>query len=164
VSDSAFDRIVRVHGDALSRLAWGYARTAADHEDLMQDVLLAIWRAMPRFRGEASERTFVFRIAHNRGCTFVARSHSHDPLFDDAPIADPRLGADEAMDATAERERLYAAVRTLPAAQRQAVMLRLEELSVAEIAELQGTTENNVSVRLNRARARLRALLGGGAE
>jgi RNA polymerase sigma-70 factor, ECF subfamily len=114
----AFDRIVHTHGDALSRVAWGYVDSAPDHDDLMQDILVAIWRALPRFRGESSERTFLFRIAHNRGCTFLARRQEHDPLFDDDPIPDPRPGADEELDRASERARLFAAVRMLPAAQR----------------------------------------------
>jgi RNA polymerase sigma factor (sigma-70 family) len=158
---AAFDRIVRAHGDALSRVAWGYVEGGADHDDLMQDILVAIWRALPRFRAESSERTFVFRIAHNRGCTFLARRREHDPLFDDDSIPDPRPGADEEIDRASERTRLFAAVRTLPAAQRQAVMLGLEGFSIAEIAAMQETSENNVSVRLNRARSRLRELLEG---
>jgi RNA polymerase sigma-70 factor (ECF subfamily) len=56
---------------------------------------------------------------------------------------------------------LVAAVRELPETLRQTVMLRLEGLSPGEIAALQGDTENNVAVRLTRARARLRELLGG---
>jgi RNA polymerase sigma factor (sigma-70 family) len=160
-ADAAFDRIVRTYGEALARVAWGYVHDVADHQDLMQDILVAIWRALPRLRNAASERTFVFRVAHNRGCTFVAQRRPHDPLFDDAPIVDSRAGVEEALDAASQRDRLYAAVRTLPASQRQAVMLCLEGLTIGEIAESQGTTENNVSVRLNRARQRLRELLRG---
>jgi DNA-directed RNA polymerase specialized sigma24 family protein len=52
--DAGFDRIVRLHGESLSRVAWGYVSNAADHDDLMQDILVAIWRALPRFRREAS--------------------------------------------------------------------------------------------------------------
>lgn len=164
MSNVAFDRIVRTYGDALSRVAWGYVDGAADHDDLLQDILVAIWQALPRFRGDSSERTFVFRIAHNRGCTFVARRRRHEPLHDDTPIADPRPGADEVMDDARRRERLARAIRTLPEVQRQAVLLRLEGFSLSEIAALQATTEANVSVRLTRGRDRLRALLGGSDE
>ncbi|HEX7938219.1 MAG TPA: sigma-70 family RNA polymerase sigma factor [Gemmatimonadaceae bacterium] len=158
---SALDRIAREHGDALSRVAWGYVSSAADHDDLLQDILIAIWRALPRFRGDASERTFVFRIAHNRGCTFAASHREHETLNAESTIADPRPSPHDAAEQAQDRARLVAAVRTLPAAQRQAVLLRLEGFGIAEIAALQGTSENNVSVRLTRARELLRQQLGG---
>src|SRR6476646_10719498 len=164
MNDVAFDRIVRTYGEVLSRVVWGYVDGAADHDDLTQDILVAIWQALPRFRGDASERTFVFRIAHNRGCTFVTRRRHHEPLNDNAPIADPRPGPDEALDDAHRREWLARAVRTLPEAQRQAVLLRLEGFSLGEIAALQATSEANVSVRLTRGRDRLRELLGGSEE
>jgi RNA polymerase sigma factor (sigma-70 family) len=161
MSADAFDRIVQTYGEALSRFAWGYVDNGADHDDLMQHVLIAIWRALPRFRGASSEKTFVFRIAHNRGCSFVGRRRDDDPLTSDSPIADPRPSPDEALDDARRRAQLARAVRTLPEAQRQAVLLRLEGFSLSEIAALQGTSEANVSVRLTRGRDRLRELLGG---
>lgn len=161
MGEPTFDRIVRTHGEALSRVAWGYVESAADHDDLMQDILVAIWRALPRFRAESSERTFVFRIAHNRGCTFAMRRRSDEVLRADLAVADPRPGPDEELDRARRRARLVTAVRSLPDTQRQAVLLRLEGFSVGEIAALQEISENNVSVRLARARDRLRELLGG---
>ena len=161
MSDVPFDRIVRTYGEALSRVAWGYVDGAADHDDLMQDILVAIWQALPRFRGDSSERTFVFRIAHNRGCSFITRRRHDEPLNASTPIADPSPGPDETLDDAGRRERLARAVRTLPEAQRQAVLLRLEGFSLGEIAALQATSEANVSVRLTRGRDRLRELLGG---
>jgi RNA polymerase sigma factor (sigma-70 family) len=161
MSNLAFDRIVRMYGEALSRFAWGYVDGAADHDDLMQDILVAIWQALPRFRRDSSERTFVFRIAHNRGCSFVTRRRHDEPLTDTTPIADPHPGPDETLDEAGRRERLARAVRMLPEAQRQAVLLRLEGFSLGEIAALQATSEANVSVRLTRGRDRLRELLGG---
>jgi RNA polymerase sigma factor (sigma-70 family) len=160
VTDPDFDRIVRAHGESLSRVAWGYVETAADHDDLMQDILLAVWRALPRFRGQSSERTFVFRIAHNRGCTFATRGHrDHESLSAATPIADSRPGPEESLDQAQLRERLLAAIRMLPEILRQAVLLRLEGFSIEEISALQGTTEANVSVRLTRARDRLRDIM-----
>ena len=162
-NDQRFEMIVREHGAALSRLAWGYASTRADHEDLLQDILVAIWEALPLFRGEASERTFVFRVAHNRAFTSATRRRAAEPLLEDA-LADPAPLPDAQADARQRHELLMRAIRTLPGLQREAVMLRLEGWSAQEIAELQGTNENNVNVRLARARARLRELLGMLAE
>jgi RNA polymerase sigma-70 factor, ECF subfamily len=159
VSAPTFEHIVNAYGEALVRLAWGYADSAADHDDLVQDILVAIWRALPRFRGDASERTFVFRVAHNRAITFVSRRRMHDSLDEHAGIADPRPGPDEELDRAAQHARLIAAVRTLPPTLRDTVMLRLEGCGISEIATVLNVTENNVSVRLNRARDRLRELL-----
>ena len=156
---STFEQIVHAHGDALVRLAWGYTDNAADHDDLVQDILVAIWHALARFRGEAAERTFVFRVAHNRVMTFIARRRAHDSLDDHTTIPDPRPGPDEELDRATEHARLITAVRALLTAQREAVMLRLEGCSVREIAAVLSVTENTVAVRLNRARDRLRELL-----
>ena len=52
-------------------LAFSYEAVASVREELVQEIALAIWQALPRFRGECSERTFVFRIAHNRGLIFA---------------------------------------------------------------------------------------------
>lgn len=153
-----FGRIVRTYGDALSRLAWGYVDHASDHDDLMQDILVALWRSLPSFRGEASERTFVFRVAHNRGLTFASRRRRVEPLPDH--VADPRPGPDAELDRSQRHDRLMAGIRQLPETWRQTVMLYLEGFTVAEIAAAQGTSENHVAVRLTRARQRLRVLLG----
>src|SRR5258707_11770601 len=71
-----FDRLLAANGPALTRLAASYTNTPSDRDDLVQEIALAIWRALPRFRGECSERTFLFRIAHNRGIACLARVRS----------------------------------------------------------------------------------------
>lgn len=158
-----FDRLLREHGAALSRLAFGYEKLAAVREELVQEIALAIWQALPRFRGECTERTFIFRIAHNRGLTHaVRRRAAHEPL-ESLPGAlepvDPRPLPDEHTSRSDRRDRLRAAVRRLPPLYREAIMLSLEELSTAEIAEVLGITENNVAVRLSRARRALKHAL-----
>jgi RNA polymerase sigma-70 factor (ECF subfamily) len=153
-------RILREYGALLARVAWGYVHGAQDHDDLMQEILLAVWRALPRFRGESSERTFVLRIAHNRGITFAVGQRRFAPLHEADEVVDPAPLAEARMIHQQHRDRLFGAIRRLPEPQRQAIMLQLEGLSVREIAELQGVSENNAGVRLSRARAALRALLG----
>ena len=89
----------------------------------------------------------------------VHASADHPPRREEGQLRDPAPLAEERLIAEQRRDRLFQAIRQLPEAQRQAVMLRLEGLSQREIAELQQTTETNVGVRLTRARRALRTLL-----
>jgi RNA polymerase sigma factor (sigma-70 family) len=72
---------------------------------------------------------------------------------------DPRPHPEEQVARTHQRDRLRSAIQRLPLAYRQVVMLTLEELPHAEIAEVLGITESNVAVRLNRARKALKEAL-----
>ena len=81
--EARFGRILQAHGPSLRRLASAYARDSSDADDLLQDICFAIWRALPGFRGECSERTFVFRIGHNRGLSFRMRQRLVTELDED---------------------------------------------------------------------------------
>jgi RNA polymerase sigma factor (sigma-70 family) len=162
--ESQFDRILTEYGAAISRLAFSYETVASVREELVQEIALAIWQALAHFRGECSERTFVYRIAHNRGLSHVWKRRPPDqPLEEveesDQPI-DPRPHPGEQAERTDQRRRLMSAIQSLPVARRQMIVLMLEGLSHAEMAEVMGITENNVAVRLNRARNTLKDALG----
>ena len=121
---------------------------------------MAIWRALPSFRGECSERTFVFRVAHNRGLSHLSRRRlqitAHDPVVD---LPDAMPTPEQALSAEQQGQRLFEAVQQLPLGHRQVVTLTLEGMSYREIAEVLGISETNVGARLTRARQTLRRLL-----
>jgi len=162
VSDARFDRLLRDHEAVVRRLAHSYERDPARRQDLVQEIWLAVWQALPRFRGEASERTFVFRIAHNRAVTHIEhwQRRRTEVLDEDAPWADVGPDPEYALSQRERQERLRAAVQALPLNLRQVVVLTLEGLSHAEVADIVGISENNVAVRMTRARAELTRLLG----
>ena len=85
-----FTELLGANGPALGRLAASYTRSAGDRDDLFQEIALAIWRALPRFRGECSERTFIFRIAHNRAISHIAQRSPISALEGELDPADPR--------------------------------------------------------------------------
>src|SRR5688572_16042283 len=157
-----FERLMREHGAAVVRLASAYERNIASRDDLVQEIALALWKALPGFRGECSERTLVFRIAHNRAVTHVERSRRSGTVgLDDAKeIADRRRTPEMQASAGELRARLMDAVRAIPLGQRQVVALLLEGLTHGEIADVLGITESNVAVRAVRARKELRERLG----
>lgn len=162
MSDTRFDRLLREHEAVVRRLAHSYERDPGRRQDLVQEIWLAVWQALPRFRGDASERTFVFRIAHNRAVTHVEhwQRRRMEVLEDDAPVADGGLDPERALSQQQRHERLRSAVQALPLNLRQVVVLMLEGLSHAEVADIVGISENNVAVRMTRARAELTRLLG----
>jgi RNA polymerase sigma factor (sigma-70 family) len=164
VVEHQFERILGEHGAAISRLAYCYEAVAGIREELTQEIALAIWQALPHFRGECSERTFIFRIAHNRGLTHVRRRRAPQQSLDDLEEADEpvdtRPHPDEELAQMNQRERLASAVRSLPVPYRQMIVLMLEGSSHAEIGEVLGITENNVAVRLTRAKKALKETMG----
>jgi RNA polymerase sigma factor (sigma-70 family) len=155
-----YERIFEAHGPALVRLTASYEALPQAREDLLQEILLAIWRALPSFRGDCSEKTFALRVAHNRCLTHVWRRGKSPESEAELPeVPDPRKSPETLAMDNRRRETLLASIRTLPVNYRQVITLALEDLTPAEIATVLGVTENNVAVRLNRARKALRSIL-----
>jgi RNA polymerase sigma factor (sigma-70 family) len=159
--EAQYEDLLREFGPGLFRLVASYEYHVHIREDLLQDIRLALWTALPGFRGECSLRTFVYRIAHNRGLSHangrrkqVSEADEPDEIID--PKSDPESTAIE----NAMQARLARAIRSLPLAYRQVITMTLESLPHAEIALVLGISENNVAVRLNRARILLREKLG----
>jgi RNA polymerase sigma factor (sigma-70 family) len=148
------------HGPSLARLAGSYARDRIEREDLFQEIALAVWRALPGFRGECSERTFLFRIAHNRGMSHLARHRlPMADLDEDVDLPDVRPDPEQALSNEQQERRLFEAVESLSLGYRQVVTLALEGMTYSEIAEVLGITESNVGARFTRAREMLRRLV-----
>jgi RNA polymerase sigma factor (sigma-70 family) len=155
-----FDRLLAANGPALTRLAASYTNTQADRDDLLQEIAMAIWQAWPRFRGECSERTFLYRIAHNRAIAHLARARSQmQESAEEIEVHDPAPDPEAGLAQEEKSERLRLAVHRLPVAYRQVVTLTLEGLAYGEIADVLGLSEGNVGARLTRARQILRELL-----
>lgn len=146
----------------LSRIAMTYEFKPSHQEELLQDIALAIWRALPSWRGEASVKTFIARVAHNRCVDHVIRQKQcgeHVELPEG--LADPSRGPEALVAESDQYGHLLAAIRRLPLNQQQVITLVLEGFPHVEIAATLGISVNNVDVRLTRARQALRQLMGG---
>lgn len=159
--EQEYEDLWREHGPGLSRLVSSYESSLHAREDLLQDIRLAIWRALSDFRGECSMRTFVYRIAHNRSLTHIWRRKSTLPQVEEShDIIDPGPSPEVSIIRKMDHSKLMHAIRGLPLPYRQVITMALEELPQTEIAAVLGISENNVAVRLNRARNLLREKLG----
>jgi RNA polymerase sigma factor (sigma-70 family) len=157
--EQRFGRLLAAEHAALRRLAASYATVRSDTDDLLQEIAIALWRALPAFRGECSERTFLFRIAHNRCVTHLSKRRPTVSLDDAVEPEDPSASSEASVSEDQERQRLLQAIRGLPLIHREVVGLYLEGMDYKDIAAVIGISESNVGVRLNRARERLKTLL-----
>lgn len=162
--DRHFEEIMQAHGVMISRIAASYEANPFLRQELEQDIITAIWRALPGFRAEASIRTFLARIAHNRAISHVARAANEPKLSTlDDNLRSSHPTPFEEVERNDQQERLMCAVRSLPLSAREPVVLTLEGFTPREIAAMLDLTPNVVSIRLTRAKEMLRAALANPA-
>jgi RNA polymerase sigma factor (sigma-70 family) len=154
--DACFERWMSDHIAILHRVAHAFA-LGADRLDLMQELMVAVWKAVPAFRGEAKPSTFIYRVSHHAAMTWKRGQRSYrrrveafaaqGPAEGGAPLPTPC--EQEALD------RVYAAIHALPQLDRSLILMSLDGLGYREMAEIHGLSETNVGVRLTRIRSRL---------
>jgi RNA polymerase sigma-70 factor, ECF subfamily len=151
------------------KVARSFAADEADRDDLVQEMQLQLWRALPGFRAESKPSTWVYRICLNTALAWRRSSDRraadrHDSCDETALPAHPAPDPGNAAEHRDLLDQLYAAIRALPAAERSLVLLHLDGLSYEEIARITGMTGNHVGVALTRARKHLAALTQGVAD
>ncbi len=164
----ALGREAMAHADALYNLARHLTGRDADAEDLVQDTLTRAMGAADRFVADTNLKAWLFRILRNAFLDGVRRRRREPQRdgWDPDASADP-APADGALRGDAELERLRTvvgeeieeALMTLSEEARTVVLLDLEGLTEAEIADVVGCAAGTVKSRLFRARAALRARL-----
>ena len=162
--DGRYAAAAAMFGTAIARLARGYEADPALRQDLVQEIHAALWRSFAYFEGQCSERSWVYRVAHNVAVSHLIsrrriRAESYAGLDELDAISD---GGDLEAE-TGERrvvERLLATIHRLPPADRQVMLLYLEDLSAAEIGEVTGLSANAVAVRIHRIKALLARKFG----
>lgn len=151
----AVARLVAPHRDRLWAVCLRTTRNAADAEDALQECLIAVWRNLHRFRGDAALSTWMHRIAANAALAVVRRRREEsEHRFDDHPAPG------DFVDELAERDRVETALRQVPEHFRAALVLReYGRLTYEEIAQHQGILVQTVKSRISRARAAVAAVL-----
>jgi RNA polymerase sigma-70 factor (ECF subfamily) len=151
--DALYDEAVRTCGDALQRLARGYAADPDRRRDLLQDIHVALWRSLASFDGQCSLRTWIYRVAHNTAISLVVRRRDVERrliALDDLELGADDIDADRALDEQRARERLQALIQSLTPIDREVMLLYLEGLDAATIAEITGVSAGNVATKVHR--------------
>ena len=157
----AFDELVRRYHGAVYCYLYRTCRNGAEAEEMTQESFVKAWEGLKGFRGAASFKTWLYRIATNLCINRLSRRKPVDPLSEDIP-AGRRDEPEETYRQRQLKEYIGAALESLPADQRAALVLSIyEELSYEEIAEAMGRSLASVNMLLYRARMSLRQTLAG---
>lgn len=135
-----------------------HVRDSAIAEEVEQEVLIAVARSIPRYRGDARFTTWLYALARNTAISELRRHKPTSTMNEDEDY--DGSGQRRLSSQVADRDLIREAVLALPPAFRETVLMRdVERLSYSEIAERQGLTINTVRSRLSRGRALLAASL-----
>ena len=159
----AFEEVYLRHAEMVYSLALRMSGDREEAADMTQETFLRVYRHLGRFRGRSSLKTWIYRITVNC-CRSKLRKRSRRrlerPIEDLEQVADERFGPEEDALGHDLGRRLAEAVRELPVAFREAVLLRdVQGLSYVEIGEVLGIRVGTVRSRIARGRERLRSLL-----
>lgn len=158
------ENVLSEYAPLLARIAATHEANATIREDLIQDMSLAVWRGLASFRSEASVKTFVTRIAHNRAVDHVLREsrrnkhvvsgcQDYQQAIDTLDAHHNRTEQDN--NQQEHRLDLMTALFRLPLAYRQVIAMQLEGFTQVEIAQILGLKETAIAKRASRARQQL---------
>ena len=136
-----------------------YADDSHAHQDLFQEMSVQLWKAYPKFRGEAKFSTWMYRVALNTAITLYRKGKKRVDTGDLEKIAF-KVQAEE-YDATTEEniKLMYQAIKELNDIDKALVLLYLEEKDYVEIAETLGISQVNARVKMNRVKKKLKNIL-----
>lgn len=157
-----FEKIVRENSE---KLYWHVRRMVNSHEDaddLLQEIFLKVWTALPSYRGEAQLGTWVWRIATNETLNFIRKEKVRATLRLSSidTEMERRVMADPYFNGTAAEREFAKAVAKLPDKQRQVFIMRWwDELPYEQISEITGTSVGALKASYHLAREKVEGAL-----
>lgn len=151
-----FQEILREHKERLYRLCRSMIYQQELTDDLFQEVLLNVWKYLPKFRAEAGVYTWLYRITINTSITFNKKESRHQDRHEAYDLSIPS-GQNQALND--DLKMLYQAIQMLKVEERTLLGLYLEGFAYKEIAEILQLSVSNVGVRINRIKNRLTQIL-----
>ncbi|MBB4119132.1 RNA polymerase sigma-70 factor (ECF subfamily) [Mesonia hippocampi] len=154
-----FVSLLEKHQNIIHKICRLYTNSQDEHNDLFQEITIQLWRAYPKFRGEAKFSTWMYRVSLNTAITLFkkAKRQIETQSFDKVEFKIKF----EAYDDTVEQQlsQMYKALHTLNDIDKALVFLYLEDKNYTEISETLGISEVNARVKMNRIKKKLREIL-----
>lgn len=147
---------IRDFGRAIDRLTAGYEADSEKRHDLRQEIHLQIWRSFEVFDGRCSQKTWIFRVAHNTAVSYVNRERRNRAGFvslEDVERTAAAAPGQPDIDLDRALRRLSRLILKLKPLDRQIMISYLEEMDIASIADITGLSAPNVAMKVHRIKS-----------
>lgn len=157
--EKEFVVLLETHQNIVHKICRLYTNNQDQHNDLFQEITIQLWRAFPKFRGDAKFSTWMYRVALNTAITLYRKSKRSVKTQDYEGVMF-KISSEEYDDTVEEQLTLmYAAIKELNDIEKALVFLYLEDKNYKEISETLGISEVNARVKMNRVKGKLRKVL-----
>lgn len=155
--ETDFLSILESNISILIKIARVYAYTTQDRKDLINDIILELWKSYPKFKGDSKISTWIYRISLNVALNTKRKRDNNKVLFfDELKVLDGSDILDVPNDNSSEIGLLYQCIELLSEPNKAIILLYLDDKSYEEISQILGLSKTNVSTRLNRIKEQLR--------
>ena len=154
---AGFQQMMETHQGILFKVARTYCPNEADHRDLMQEMMIQIWKSFPKYKPDiATASTWLYRICLNVAISFHRKTRKHEQI--NVTLTENHDSPDEFPDSDKEDQvkLLDKWIQELSDLDRALVLLYMDDKSQSEIASITGLSLTNVSTRLNRIKEKLK--------
>ena len=156
-TEQEFLSVIKEYERVIYKVCYLYTSRNATLNDLYQDVVLNLWRAYPKFRGECKISTWIYRLALNTCISFIRKEKNVPEIVTLTPYESEWMTEEQDSFQLMLKE-LYYLIGQLGQLDKSIILLYLEEKSYEEISEITGLTVTNVATKLNRIKEKLRKM------
>ncbi|NMH27857.1 RNA polymerase sigma factor [Flavobacterium silvaticum] len=157
--EQSFVKQLRENQNIIHKICRLYTNNEDAHKDLFQEITIQLWKAFPKFRGEAKFSTWAYRVALNTAITLYRKS-KRSVATTEYEASRHFINQDDYNYEEEEQIKLmYQAVYQLNDIEKALVYMYLEDKDYAEISLTLGISEVNARVKMNRIKGKLKKIL-----
>ena len=157
-TEKEFLDVLEDHKNLIFKIAHSYCKEEEDQKDLVQEVVLQLWKSFPKYDPKYAYSTWIYRITLNVAISFYRKSSRKKslPFSSIGTLIEWKDNSENNLEKNENVEMLKRLIREMKEWDKALMILYLEEKSYKEIAEILGITETNVATRLSRVKQKLK--------
>jgi RNA polymerase sigma-70 factor, ECF subfamily len=153
-----FEQQIKEHELLIYKVCRIYAFTEVNRQDLFQEIVIQLWKAYPKFKGDAKFSTWLYRVALNTAISGLRKEKNFIQSYEPENLPVQISDASSSAQIEEQMQQLYLAIEKLNEIEKAIVMLYLEDKSYEEMEEILGISQGTLRVKMNRIKDKLRQL------